>query len=489
MSFKHLLLVLSILSFTIHQQLIAQTATYSQYHLSPMQTNPAMIGTYNQPLAMMSYRQMSLGNGLLGSNTAFETPMISLLYPLKSKNKGRFGGTGFSVINDRAGGGGTLQTTGLQAGFAYNQRLGKTNYLSMGVQGGYFWQNLNTNQLTTGTQWVDGQFLSEVANSEAVGVVPVSFPTASAGLHWYFTDTDSTSDVKAYLGVAGQNLNRPNISFNPNEQERLPINLVVTGGVTVFDNQTLKVMPNVRWIERLGFGRQINAGTLLWYQLSNPEDKPHSNVGMGMWYNTNGIANVSFEFNQPHYMVTIAYGFAATKKAPQVNTFEVKLGLKIGNPYVKNVFKKKKRKKRIEVVTPEDKVVPAPSVVVPKKVPSERHLELLAKAVYFEYKKNYLINPAKAYLNQVVNVLKKYPAIHLDIQGHTCNISQSEEANQHLSENRAKKVKEYLVKHGIDAKRLTTSGYGSKQPAFSNDEYYGRVRNRRVQFKITKGKK
>ncbi|WP_299455345.1 PorP/SprF family type IX secretion system membrane protein [uncultured Microscilla sp.] len=489
MNYKCLLLSLFIFTLIVHNQLIAQTATYSQYHLSPMQTNPAMIGTYNQPLALMSYRQVSLGSGLLGSNTAFETPMISLLYPIKSKNKGRLGGTGFSVINDRAGGGGTLQTTGLQAGFAYNQQLGKTHYLSMGVQGGYFWQNLNTSQLTTGNQWVDGQFLGEIANNEAIGTAPVSFPTASAGLYWYFTNTDSTSDIKAYLGVSGQNLNRPDVSFNPNEKELLPINLVVTGGFTVFDNQTIKVMPNVRWVERVGLSRQINAGTLLWYQLGSPEDKPQTNVGLGMWYNSHGIANVSFEFNQPHYMVAIGYGFAATKSAPQVNTFEVKLGLKIGKPYVKNTFERKKRPKKIKVVPQEEKVVPVPSVATNKKAPAEKHLELLAKSVYFEYKKNYLINPAKAYLNQVVNVLKKYPEIKLEIQGHTCDISQSEANNQQLSEDRAQKVRAYLVKNGINAQRLTTTGFGSKQPAFPNDDYYNRVRNRRVQFKVIKDKK
>lgn len=341
-----------------------------------MQTNPAMLGSYNQPFAMLSYRQLSLGSGLPSSNAAFETPMISVAYPLKSKHLGRFGGTGFSIVNDRAGGGGLLQTTGLQAGFAYNRQLGKTNFLSLGIQGGYFWQNINPAKLTTGSQWVDGQFLSTVDNNEVVGVEPVSYPTASAGLFWYFTDSDSTSgnnaNIKAFLGLSGQNLNQPNTAFNIDQSSKLPINLVVTGGITVFDNQIVKVMPNIRWIEQVGFNRQINAGALTWYRFNNgTEEKPHTKIGVGAWYNTNGLANVSFELHQPHYMIALGYAFAATAKAPRLNAFEIKLGIKIGKSYTKNTFRP--RPKPVEKVEEkkkeEEKVIPP---VAPAPTPEEK---------------------------------------------------------------------------------------------------------------------
>ena len=471
----------------------AQISTYSQYHLSPMQTNPAMLGSYNQPFAMLSYRQLSLGSGFVSSNAAFETPMISVMYPLKSKNKGRFGGTGFSIINDRSGGGGLLQTTGLQAGFAYNQQLSKTSFLSMGVQGGYLWQNLNPAKLTTGSQWVDGQFLSTIDNNESIIVEPVNYPTASAGLYWYGTDNDSTASVKYFLGVSGQNLNQPNTAFGQDQQDRLPINLVVTAGYTVFDNQTIKVMPTLRWVEQVGFNRQINAGALGWYRLNNgTEEKANTQIGMGLWYNSNGMANVSVELDQPHYMVALAYGFAASKKAPQLSSFEIKLGIKIGKSFTKNVFRKRdrkaRRKKRREKKKQDKKKKIEGQEITPpqisQKKEKEKHLEILKGAVYFQYNKNELLNSNKAYLNQVVSVLNKYPEINLVVQGHTCKITQTEVANQKLSEGRAETVKDYLIDHGIDASRLETIGFGSQKPVASNDDAYGQLRNRRVQFEV-----
>ena len=504
---KYILINLCIVCLVLaySSQTAAQTVAYSQYHLSPMQTNPAMVGSYNQPFAMMSYRQVSLGSGFPASNAAFETPMVSLIYPLKSKKRGRLGGTGFSVINDRAGGGGMLQTTGLKATFAYNLRLGQTNFLSMGIQGGYFWQNINATRLTTGTQWIDGQYLGEIDNNETIGVTPTSFLTTSTGLYWYMTKSDSSTQVKAYVGISGQNINQPNTSFSNNPNDKLPATLVITGGVTVFDNQTLRVMPNLRWIEHLGQSRQINAGTLLWYQLGNQneeEDKPRTNVGMGLWYNSHGIANVSFEFNQPHYMIALGYGFAASKNAPQLNTFEVKLGLKIGKSYTKSDYdpvakheeklrkREEKRRKREEKRKQQekDKEEPKDSVpaVKPPKQIKEQHLEILDGSVFFGYNKKELLNSSKAFLNQVVNILEKYPEIELEVQGHTCKITQSEDKNYKLSVTRAEIVKDYLVQHGVDANRLNIKAFGSTKPRGSNHDKAGQLRNRRVQFRITK---
>ena len=73
----------------------------------------------------------------------------------------------------------------------------------------------------------------------------------------------------------------------------------------------------------------------------------------------------------------------------------------------------------------------------------------------------------------------------LDIKGHTDNQG-SQEYNQTLSEERAKSVKTYLVSKGIDALRITSSGYGYSKPIASNDTAEGRSKNRRVEFTILK---
>jgi outer membrane protein OmpA-like peptidoglycan-associated protein len=53
-----------------------------------------------------------------------------------------------------------------------------------------------------------------------------------------------------------------------------------------------------------------------------------------------------------------------------------------------------------------------------------------------------------------------------------------------LSKARANTVYQELVKNGIDASRLTATGYGDAVPLANNDTEDGRRQNRRTEFKI-----
>jgi outer membrane protein OmpA-like peptidoglycan-associated protein len=93
------------------------------------------------------------------------------------------------------------------------------------------------------------------------------------------------------------------------------------------------------------------------------------------------------------------------------------------------------------------------------------------------------INPqAYSALDEVISILEKNPHLKLEIQGHTDNLGPAKH-NQRLSELRAKMIRGYLVKKGIDEKRLTWVGYGFSKPIASNVTPEGRARNRRVELK------
>jgi len=71
----------------------------------------------------------------------------------------------------------------------------------------------------------------------------------------------------------------------------------------------------------------------------------------------------------------------------------------------------------------------------------------------------------------------------VEIAGHT-DIVGKHAYNVKLSLARANSVKDYLVKKGIDASRISVKGYGPDQPAASNDSVEGRAKNRRIEFKM-----
>lgn len=89
-------------------------------------------------------------------------------------------------------------------------------------------------------------------------------------------------------------------------------------------------------------------------------------------------------------------------------------------------------------------------------------------------------------LDEVASVLVKNPTLGpVQIEGHTDNKG-SRTLNVDLSNRRAKSVLDYLVKKGIDRKRLTSQGFGFDRPIDTNDTALGRARNRRVDFKLVK---
>lgn len=83
----------------------------------------------------------------------------------------------------------------------------------------------------------------------------------------------------------------------------------------------------------------------------------------------------------------------------------------------------------------------------------------------------------------VVETLKEYPDVRVEIVGHTDDQG-SREMNTKLSADRAESVKAYLVERGIDGARITTKGVGPDEPLEDNKTKAGRAKNRRIEFKI-----
>ena len=70
-----------------------------------------------------------------------------------------------------------------------------------------------------------------------------------------------------------------------------------------------------------------------------------------------------------------------------------------------------------------------------------------------------------------------------EIAGHADNIG-NEANNIKLSEARAKAVRDFLIKQQVPASNMTAKGYGSSVPVASNDTETGRLKNRRIEYKL-----
>lgn len=86
-------------------------------------------------------------------------------------------------------------------------------------------------------------------------------------------------------------------------------------------------------------------------------------------------------------------------------------------------------------------------------------------------------------LDSVGQVLTKFDKTMVEVDGFTDSTG-SFEYNQKLSEQRAQAVAGYLQQRGISGLRLSTRGYGERDPIADNSTVGGRALNRRVEIRI-----
>jgi outer membrane protein OmpA-like peptidoglycan-associated protein len=120
---------------------------------------------------------------------------------------------------------------------------------------------------------------------------------------------------------------------------------------------------------------------------------------------------------------------------------------------------------------------PARVVVTAKKVE-------LKEKIFFDTSKATIKPVSFELLDEAAQVLNAHPEVKkLTIEGHTDSTGAAA-ANQALSQARAEAVRDYLVKKGVAADRLSAKGYGATRPIGENKTAAGRDANRRVELTI-----
>ncbi len=115
--------------------------------------------------------------------------------------------------------------------------------------------------------------------------------------------------------------------------------------------------------------------------------------------------------------------------------------------------------------------------------PIEKGARVVLNNIFFETGKATLTQESYIELGKAVELLEANKTMIVEVGGHTDDVG-SDETNMKLSHERAKSVRDYLVKAGVSSERLQAKGYGETQPVASNDTEEGRRSNRRTEFVI-----
>ena len=131
-------------------------------------------------------------------------------------------------------------------------------------------------------------------------------------------------------------------------------------------------------------------------------------------------------------------------------------------------------------------IVPPPAKVVEKPAPAAAPIRTYTN-VFFDFNKSD-ITPRSAKVldgvaSEVNDLVKTNSDLRVTVGAHT-DAKGTPEYNQKLSERRASAVKEYLVKKGVAASRITTGAFGEAHPEASNDTAAGRALNRHADVNV-----
>lgn len=118
---------------------------------------------------------------------------------------------------------------------------------------------------------------------------------------------------------------------------------------------------------------------------------------------------------------------------------------------------------------------------LPEKIAEGRTISL--RNVFFKTDSASLLEESKFQLGALYRLMNEYNKMKIEIRGYTDNVG-DDTYNLELSKRRATAVENWLIDKGIDSSRISSQGFGEKDPIETNDTEAGRARNRRVTFYI-----
>jgi OOP family OmpA-OmpF porin len=103
--------------------------------------------------------------------------------------------------------------------------------------------------------------------------------------------------------------------------------------------------------------------------------------------------------------------------------------------------------------------------------------------VYFDVNKWDIKHECAPHIDNLYNSLMLNPKMKIEIAGHTDSDGDATE-NLILSQNRSESVMNYLIKKGLDPKRVQAKGYGEYKPIVPNTTPSNKAKNRRTEVRV-----
>jgi len=126
-----------------------------------------------------------------------------------------------------------------------------------------------------------------------------------------------------------------------------------------------------------------------------------------------------------------------------------------------------------------DKIVFVDATAMQKGLAENGRISLYG--IHFDLDKDSIKPDSQPTLDEIAKLMRSNPQLRVQVVGHT-DAQGEEPHNADLSRRRSVSVIAALAKTGLDARRFTSRGAGSKEPVAPNTNEEGRAKNRRVEL-------
>ncbi len=283
----------------IAQWVTAQDTHFSQFNQAPLWLNPAAPAMKSELQLNMNYRSQ-----WASIIKPFATAHLSLMYPLvRRQDQVRRAGLGLSLISDKAGNAGIMQTNGIGASFAWNQPLTHKHFIAFGANGGYLQKNISIDGLTAENQWVEGDFQVNAGLGESFGDTRVDNLDVGGGLLWYLESDDGA--MKASAGLAFHHLNKQQVSYL-HQAGDLPLRIGLYAMANIFTNDQVDVMPAF-YYARMAKAQELNVGAQFRYKPNTYGLLKNGAFGLLTAYRTGDAVILGIQIDYPGFSVGFSY--------------------------------------------------------------------------------------------------------------------------------------------------------------------------------------
>jgi type IX secretion system PorP/SprF family membrane protein len=252
----------------------AQDPYYSQYFMSPMTSNPGLIGKGVADMRLLSnIRSQTWGSG---SDVAFKTTSVSFEQSIARNrlSEDQFG-IGLSFVND-ASNNGLINRNFISLGAAFNKTLSQYSTFGVGIAANYANMLLNPSQFTFQNQFGSMGFIRTIPSYEPMLVNNKTYFNADGGIHYSYEDSVWGFNIGSSIYHAAQNrqgaFTNSNFNFLPRYSTRASVLRKFLGGdelhvLTSFDKQ--------------GINNIFTYGSI--YKLNIPGEHPISRLSLGIF--------------------------------------------------------------------------------------------------------------------------------------------------------------------------------------------------------------